>query len=87
MASNFTYLRGDGSKDKQQTVDYLRSLDLKDFSLGDINVNASGSDAIVSYSINLAAASNSLPSHPSRHMAIWQQQKSGWVMVALAEAD
>src|SRR5438270_4250469 len=51
MASNFTYLNSGGSKDKQQTVDYLRSLELKDFSLGEINVNASGNDAIVTYTI------------------------------------
>jgi len=87
MASNFTYLSGSGSKDKQQTVDYLHGLELKDFSLGEVNVNASGSDAIVTYTIILAGAPNSASQpHPSRHMAIWQQQKSGWVMLALAEA-
>jgi len=42
----------------------------------------------VTYTINLAGASNSAGHpRPSRHMAIWQQQKSGWVMVALAEAN
>ena len=88
MASNFTFLDAGGSKDKQQTVEYLRGMNLKDFSLGEINVNASGSDAIVTYTINLAGASNSAGHpRPSRHMAIWQQQKSGWVMVALAEAN
>jgi hypothetical protein len=88
MASNFTYLSSGGGKDKQQTVDYLRGLELKDFSLGEINVNPSGSDAIVTYTINLAAGSNSPgQGHPKRHMAVWQQQKSGWVMVALSEAN
>jgi ketosteroid isomerase-like protein len=85
MASNFTYLSGAGSKDKQQTLDYLHSLELKDFSLGEINVNPSGSDAIVTYTITLVGTSSSSDARATRQMAVWQQQKSGWVMVALAD--
>jgi hypothetical protein len=86
MASNFTYLSRAGSKEKQQTVDYLHGLQLSDFSLGEINVNPSGNDAIVTYTVNFAGASSASP-QPKRHMAVWQQQKSGWVMVALSEVD
>lgn len=86
MASNFTYLSSGGAKDKQQTVDYLHGLQLKDFSIGEITVNPSGSDAIVTYTVNLAAGSG-LSAKPKRHMAVWQQQKSGWIMVALSEVE
>lgn len=81
MASNFVYLGTSGSKDKQQEITYLRSLELKDFSLGEINVTGQGADTIVTYTITLVGPQTT---SPSKQMAIWQQQKSGWVLVALA---
>ncbi len=89
LASNVTYLSSRGSKDKQQTVAYLRALELKDFSLGDVSITPQGSDAIVTYSLTLMAASGAqtrpMPDKLLRCLAVWQQQKSGWVVVAMAE--
>ena len=81
VASNFVYLDGTGNKDKPQTIDYLRSLDLKDFSLGEVTVTGQGADAIVTYTITLVG-SKTAPT--SRQMSLWQQQKSGWVLVAMS---
>ena len=85
IASNFVYLGASGSKDKQQTLAYLRGLDLKDFSLGEVAVTDSGADAVVTYSLSMISSANPTNSAAVRHMAIWQQQKSGWVLIALSE--
>jgi ketosteroid isomerase-like protein len=86
MASNFVYLDAHASKDKPQTLEYVRGLNLKDFSLGDLTVTASGAEAVVTYTIALSAASGvSEDRSARRHMAVWQQEKSGWVLVALSD--
>jgi hypothetical protein len=43
-----------------------------------------GSTIVVTYSISLVGTSGSqpLPSAPLRMMTVWQQQKSGWVILA-----
>jgi hypothetical protein len=82
IASNFVYLDAAGTKDKQQYVDYLKHLTLSDHTLADTNVTASGIDSIVTFTLTLkptAAEPESL-----RIMAIWQQQKSGWVLIAVS---
>jgi hypothetical protein len=82
IASNFVYMDAAGTKDKQQYVEYLKNLTLSDHSLSDTNVTASGTDSIVTYTLTLKPASGEAES--LRIMAIWQQQKSGWVLIALS---
>jgi hypothetical protein len=84
LASNFVYMEGSGTRDKQQRVKYLHELPpFTDISIGDVNVTANGNDAIVTYTLALKTAQGS--SAPSRVMSVWQQQKSGWVLVAMTE--
>ena len=84
IASNFVYMDGSGTKDKREYVQYLRSLTLSDHTLSDFNVTASGIDSIVTYTLSLRPASGDPES--LRVMSVWQQQKSGWVMIALARS-
>lgn len=84
IASNFVFMDGTGSKDKQQRVKELRDLEISDFSLGEVNVTAQGSGAVVTYALTLKA-----PSRPgeraSKIMSVWQQHKRGWVLVAMSQ--
>ena len=76
------YMDAAGTKDKQQYVEYLKNLTLSDHTLSETNVTASGIDSIVTYTLTLKPASGEPES--LRIMAVWQQQKSGWVLIALS---
>jgi hypothetical protein len=75
VASNFVYLDRSGTKDKSQWVADLKQSSPPSGELTDTNVTASGIDAIVTYTRS-----------GSRYMSIWQQQKSGWVLVAMSQS-
>jgi len=61
---------------------------LKDCVIGDLKTELNGTTIVVTYSITLNGASNGtggsqpLPSAPQHMMTVWQQQKSGWVVIA-----
>jgi hypothetical protein len=73
LASNFVFLDSAGTKDKAQRLADLKQMSATDQAIKDVNVTASGIDAIVTYTLG-----------PDRYMSLWQQQKSGWVMVAMS---
>lgn len=76
IASNFVYLDRSGTKDKSQWVSDLKQASQSSGEITDSNVTASGIDAIVTYTRG-----------GSRYMSVWQQQKSGWILVALSVAS
>ena len=73
MASNFVYQDGSGTKDKAQRLADLKSVSIGDEPISEPVVIPSGDHAIVTYRMN-----------GNKVMSVWQQQKSGWVMVAMA---
>jgi len=83
IASNFVYMDSTGTKDKAQRVADLKSMELNDLKIDDVNVTAQGIDAIVTYTLSRKTSRQDLPA--VRIMSVWQQQKSGWVLVAMTE--
>ncbi len=75
IASNFVYQDASGTKDKAQRLADLKQLSNVDTNIADVNVTASGIDAIVTYSVGT-----------SRIMSLWQQQKKGWALIAMSVA-
>src|SRR4051812_28108796 len=73
MASNFVYQDASGTKDKAQRLADLKSMAIGDEAISEPVVTPSGNHAIVTYAMN-----------GNKVMSVWQQQKSGWVMVAMA---
>jgi hypothetical protein len=73
MASNFVYQDASGTKDKAQRLAELKSSPIGDEAMSDLLVTPSGEHAIVTYAMG-----------GRKIMSVWQQQKSGWVMVAMA---
>ncbi|MCU1286526.1 MAG: hypothetical protein JWO13_2876 [Acidobacteriales bacterium] len=84
LASSFVFVDSAGARDKAQRVKDLREMQVSELSLGDVNVTANGTGAIVTYTLTLKGvkAGNGTP---SRVMSVWQQQKNGWVLVAMSE--
>lgn len=73
-------------RNKQQTMEHLRELDLASYSLGDVQTETSGADLIVTYTIIVHGTLNgkTFPETPLQMMSVWQQQKKGMVMTAHA---
>ncbi len=89
LASNYVGLTPNGTIDRTATLDQYRSWQLKDAAIGDLKTEMNGNTFVVTYTITLngtssngTAASQPLPSAPHHMMTVWQQQKSGWIVIA-----
>jgi hypothetical protein len=89
LASNYVGVMPAGPMDRDSTLEKYRSWHLKDFSIGDLKTEMNGDTIVVYYSITLngvmsqaSGATQSLPSTPLHMMTVWQQQKSGWIVIA-----
>jgi hypothetical protein len=84
LASNYVGMTSGGVLNHDAALAQYRQWQLKDYSLGDLETQLNGSTIVVTYTITLngSAAGQPLPSTPQHMMTIWQQQKSGWVIVA-----
>ena len=70
--------------DKTATLEHVKSIDLHDFQIGEVETRPAGIDLIVTYTIavNGTAGGQSLPKSPIRMMSVWQQLSKGWVLIA-----
>ena len=84
LASNYVGTNPTGTQDREAALGEYHQWQLKDYSLGDLKTELNGSTFVVTYTISLAgtAGAQALPSGPLHMMSVWQQQKSGWVMIA-----
>jgi len=88
LASNFVYQDQQGRQDKRKFIADLQQTELIDYTIGDLEVRASGTEAIVTYSAQFTGTfqGKPLPSGPVRVMTVWQQQKNGWSAVAMSHS-
>ena len=84
VAGNFISASVEGTRDKATAVERLKQLQVEEYSLGDFQVELNGQSLVVTYRLTLRGTSGGmpLPSEPRRMMSVWQQQKSGWVIIA-----
>ena len=61
-----------------------KSVQLRDFSLGEMTVQPDGADMVVTYEMRLNAEQSGqpFPDVPVRVVSVWQQLKKGWVLIA-----
>ena len=87
LAPTFVSLSAGGTRDRAATMDYLRSLALADYTLGDFNTTTNGADLVVTYTAQVAGTykGQPLPSEPIRMMTVWQQVTRNWVAIAHSE--
>jgi galactitol-specific phosphotransferase system IIB component len=74
----------DAVRNKQQTMEHIRQLNLSDYSMGEIQTETSGADIIVTYTMTIhgTIGGQPVPEGPMRMMTIWQQAKKGMIMTA-----
>jgi len=72
-----------GTSDRAKLMEHLRSMDLKEYQIGDLRTDLAGGNLIVTYTLAAKGTlgGQPLPS-PLRMMSVWQELKSGWVLVA-----
>jgi hypothetical protein len=74
----------DATRNKQQTMEHVKQLNLADYSMGDVQTETSGADIIVTYTMTIHGTVDGkpVPETPMRMMTIWQQAKRGMIMAA-----
>ena len=89
LASNYSEVTPSGTLDRAGSLERYRSLQLKDYSLGDLKTELNGTTIVVTYTITLngvmangTTGSQPIPSAPQHMMTVWQQQKARWVAIA-----
>ena len=87
LAPTFAGIFGDQRLDKAQTLEYLKQLEVKDYSLGDVSIEPNGNTIVVTYSATMhgTRGGQTFTLSRARMMTAWQQQKRGWVEIAHAE--
>ena len=71
-------------RNKQETMEHVRKLDLTDYSIGEVQTETAGADIIVTYVFTGKGTleGQPLPDKPMRMMTVWQQAKKGMMMAA-----
>lgn len=87
LAPSFVSVYPGGTRDRTAAMDYLKSLSLTDYTLGDFNTSSHGADLIVTYTARVTAAHQGrpLPSGAIHMMTVWQQVTKSWVAIAHSE--
>ena len=87
IAGNYILITPEGRLDRAPALERIKESEIQDFSLGDVQTELHRDTIVVTYSITLRGmrAGQPLPSAPMRRMAVWQQQKSGWIKIADSE--
>src|ERR1700693_3362930 len=87
LAGNYVFSTpAEGRLDHAAALAHLEQLHLEEYSLGDFQSELNGQTLVVTYTITMRgrAGGQALPAAPVRMMAVWQQQKPGWMAIAHA---
>lgn len=84
VASNFVATLPEGQLGRTEWFNRIQQLDLQEFSIGDLRVELHGATMVVTYQVTLNGTQTGQPlaATPVRRMSVWQQQQSGWVLIA-----
>ena len=80
LSPSFTGINAAGQAlEKAAWIEYWKGAPISDFSLGEVTVQPSGHDMVVTYVLNLTGASGAAA---LRVISVWQELKGGWVLTA-----
>ena len=88
LASTYVAQTSGAWRDRAESMEHFKALDISDFSLGEVEVRPAGADMVVTYKMNLRGSYQGKPLELKdvRMMTVWQQVKGGWVAVAHADS-
>lgn len=79
ISPTFASVMNGRTLDKGATLEQLKTIELKSFTLSEVSVTPNADTMTVAYVFTPQ------PGRPSRALTVWQRQKSGWVAIAHAE--
>ena len=84
IAANFVYLTPGGHRDRDAALEKIHQFRIQEFSLGDLSTEMNRDTFVITYSITLRGTlrGQPLPADPVPCMTVWQQHKSGWMVIA-----
>ncbi|HMH00765.1 MAG TPA: nuclear transport factor 2 family protein [Terriglobales bacterium] len=87
IAGNYILITPEGRLDRGLALERIKEFQIQDFSMGEIETELHRDTIVVTYSITLRGThvGQPLSQTPIRRMAVWQQQKSGWMKIADSE--
>ncbi len=86
IGSKFASVSPTGIHNHNDAMAVFQQLDIRSFSIGDVDSRLNGDDLVVTYTITLEGtrAGQPIQVHPAHMMTVWQRVKKGWVMIAHA---
>lgn len=87
LAPLYTLSSPDGLRNREQAVEYFKSFEIREISIGDFESRPNGADFVVSYKANIRGniGGRSLGAVPLNIITVWQAGKRGYVSIAHAE--
>ena len=84
ISSNIVYVTPVGRFERAAAMEHIQSLQVQEFSIGELETEMNGDLFVVTYTIvlNGTADGKPFPDRPQRRMTVWQHQKSSWVAIA-----
>jgi hypothetical protein len=85
LAPNFVLTIPTGTFDRAAAIEHLKQLQLRDYSLGELQSQLNGNTYTVTYTLNVRGTADGkpVPGAPLRAMSVWQRQvREQWVMLA-----
>jgi hypothetical protein len=84
IAANFVSMTPGGRRDRDTALEQFRQLRIQEYSLGDLSTEMNRDTFVITYSVTLRGTfrGQPLPTEPLHCMTIWQQHKSGWMVIA-----
>jgi len=76
-----------GVRNRSAFIDYLKGLQVTDYSITDVSSAPAGGDIVVTYTMTLhgSQAGQQLPETPMTVMTVWQQVTKGYVAISHSE--
>lgn len=84
LAPAFVATLPSGVRDRAGFLDYVKSLQLTDYSIGEVSTNPAGGDIVVTYALTLRGSQPGSGT-PMTAMTVWQQVTNGYVAISHSE--
>ena len=75
-----------GTRDRAAQMEFLKGLEITDYSIGEMEVRPNGHDMVVTYTITVQGRVNGQPigAGPWRMLGVWQQVGTSWIAIVQA---
>jgi len=84
LSANFVLVTPGGVFDRSAAMERIRNLDLKGYTLADVDIRSQGADVVISYLISVDGTmkGEALPSAPQRVVSTWQEVSGHWILIS-----